>query len=566
MRRWIGFAGCAILGLLMLGGGLLVPMHLRAVDASVLKKAGRRTPTLVERAWSLVGEKKVGPATLLSRAAKSQGLAGADKLEVAVTNQPGLKPGLLIWGSTEPRLDTLFRTESKAPTTNWVAFTDFIVPEENRERVLALLRVSTRPLAGELLRTRVLTNTVIFPPAQSSSGQAFDAALSVCGLLLEEGHLSPGLSNAFFSLAYASHASPQGFEQSLLDLMSLGQRLNWAQLVALVEAINDVETLRLQANLVRRAERELPILFSAVQLSGDPAGVARYLVNFNQTGMTDLAASLHYGAGGVKELLKRNQRLEESWVSRRAGHGGAEGAALSWGADLSWRRPWIALTLKWALYLAGGFLLAVALHFGRPAVGTLERPLQVRGFHIAREGLFALGFLLVVLLLSEPFLAQESQKMEFPFRLRLPMVGQAVPAGNTRAHSPIMNQMSLLTVLLFFVLQGLLYTASLVKLAEVRRQRVAPRIKLKLLDNEDHLFDAGLYVGFAGTIISLMLVSVGVIKQPSLMAAYSATSFGIIFVSFFKIFNLRPLRRRLLLEAEEAAAESGVERTLVASS
>jgi len=37
-------------------------------------------------------------------------------------------------------------------------------------------------------------------------------------------------------------------------------------------------------------------------------------------------------------------------------------------------------------------------------------------------------------------------------------------------------------------------------------------------------------------------------------------------VSFFKIFNLRPLRRRLLLEAEEAAAESGVERTLVASS
>ncbi|HXU76051.1 MAG TPA: hypothetical protein VN794_05755, partial [Methylomirabilota bacterium] len=183
-----------------------------------------------------------------------------------------------------------------------------------------------------------------------------------------------------------------------------------------------------------------------------------------------------------------------------------------------------------------------------------------------REGLFALGFLLVVLLLSEPFLAQESQKMEFPFRLRLPMVGQAVPAGNTRAHSPIMNQMSLLTVLLFFVLQGLLYTASLVKLAEVRRQRVAPRIKLKLLDNEDHLFDAGLYVGFAGTIISLMLVSVGVIKQPSLMAAYSATSFGIIFVSFFKIFNLRPLRRRLLLEAEEAAAEAGVERTLVASS
>ena len=36
------------------------------------------------------------------------------------------------------------------------------------------------------------------------------------------------------------------------------------------------------------------------------------------------------------------------------------------------------------------------------------------------------------------------------------------------------------------------------------------------------------------------------------MVAYSSTSFGILFVSFFKIFNLRPARRKLLLEAEAA--------------
>src|SRR5262249_48272370 len=102
--------------------------------------------------------------------------------------------------------------------------------------------------------------------------------------------------------------------------------------------------------------------------------------------------------------------------------------------------------------------------------------------------------------------------------------------------------------------QGLLYVASLVKLAEIRRQRVGPRIKLKLLENEDHLFDAGLYLGFVGTIISLILVSLGVIK-PSLMAAYSSTSFGIIFVSVFKIFHLRPTRRRLLLDAEAISPE-----------
>jgi hypothetical protein len=200
-----------------------------------------------------------------------------------------------------------------------------------------------------------------------------------------------------------------------------------------------------------------------------------------------------------------------------------------------------------------GFLLAAALHFARPAASALERPLQVRGFHLAREMLFALGFLLVVLLLSEPFLAQESQRVEFPFRLRLPMVGSVVPAGTRGVNHAIMN-LSLLTLMLFFVLQALLYMASLVKLAEIRRQNLPSRIKLRLLENEDHLFDAGLYLGFAGTIISLILVSLGVI-QPSLMAAYSSTSFGIIFVSVFKIFHLRAVRRKLLLEAEAAPAE-----------
>ena len=170
-----------------------------------------------------------------------------------------------------------------------------------------------------------------------------------------------------------------------------------------------------------------------------------------------------------------------------------------------------------------------------------------------RELLFGVGFLLVVVLATEPFLAQESQRMELSFRLRLPTIAGPAPAALANASPSIMNQLSLLTLLLFLVIQGLIYTACRVKLAEIRRQQVPARLKLLLLDNEDHLFDAGLYVGFAGTIISLILVSQGVIR-PSLMAAYSSTSFGIIFVVIFKIFNLRPLRRQYLLEAAAASS------------
>jgi len=199
--------------------------------------------------------------------------------------------------------------------------------------------------------------------------------------------------------------------------------------------------------------------------------------------------------------------------------------------------------------VVSGFFLAIGLHFARPPATRLEAPLQVAGFHYAREFLFGLGFLAVVLLLSEPFLAQETQKADFAFRLRLPTVSKPVAVGTAITKTSFMDPRSLLTLSLFFVLQALIYTACIVKLAEIRRQRITPRIKLRLLENEDHLFDAGLYLGFAGTIISLILVSLGLIK-PSLMAAYSSTSFGIIFVSIFKIFHLRPERRKLLLEAE----------------
>ena len=86
--------------------------------------------------------------------------------------------------------------------------------------------------------------------------------------------------------------------------------------------IQDPETLRLLANLARKDEAHLPVLFAAVQLSGQPAQVAGYLMNFSQTGLNDLGASLRFGAGGVKELLRRNQRLHSSsFIGQAVGQG-----------------------------------------------------------------------------------------------------------------------------------------------------------------------------------------------------------------------------------------------------
>lgn len=113
-----------------------------------------------------------------------------------------------------------------------------------------------------------------------------------------------------------------------------------------------------------------------------------------------------------------------------------------------------------------------------------------------------------------------------------------------------MKPISLVSLAVFFVIQALIYIWCLTKLAEIRRQPVEPRMKLRLLENEDHLFDAGLYVGFVGTVLSLILMAIGILDSRTAMMAYSSTSFGIIFVSVLKIFHVRPLRRKLIIESE----------------
>jgi hypothetical protein len=556
-KRLLIFFTVAALGLVLLVAGWLMPAHLRAVDVGVAQQAGRNTPGLIEQGLALVNAQKLGAAQLFLQTAQTEEILGWEKLGLAVTNLVKQRPTWLAWGGGDNRADRLIESDPDLPQDHWESFTAFAVREQNRQVLLKYLDGSPLAAVQELLRSRALTNTVLFPPSQSAGGQAFDTAVVIGGFLIADGQMTKGLSDDLLRFATAANqgADSQPLEQALMDLLSLGRRFNWDQLTVFVGGIQDAATLHLLADQVRQPEEPLPVLFSIVALSGRPAATGEYLTKFSQTGLTDLAASLRYGAGGVNELLQRSQRLYHSAFRERITAYDPFGAFYYFAADCCYLWPWPVLAVKWLFYLAGGFLLALALHFARPAVSSLEQPLQVRGFHVFRELLFALGFLLVAILLSEPFLAQESQKEAVSFQLHLPTAGSVVPAGFTRAHPTFMNNLVLLTLLLFFVLQGLIYLACLAKLNEIRRQRVPPRMKLKLLENEDHLFDAGLYLGFVGTIVSLILVSMGLIKF-SLMAAYSSTSFGIIFVCFFKIFHLRPARRKLLLEAE-AEAEAG---------
>jgi hypothetical protein len=507
--RWFGFAVCIAGAALLLLFGWLMPVYLHAVDLAVLQQAANSSAP-----------------------------------------RPNSNPPV----AASPRIKNLIDTAVGDAPDHSDTVDAAVIRLENRDRILDFLQSEGSPAVRQLLRCRGLTNTVLFPPSASSSGQAFDAAVSVCGLLLEENALAPGLREVLLDRAGGAlgGGSSEPLEEVLMDMMSLGQRFNWNQLTVFVQHIGDARTLDLLAVEARSVGPKLPALHTAVEVSQNPAAVANYLGSFSKTGLGDVETSLRLGAGALDELLRRNQRIHTSDLRERVQSSALVGIFSRAAADWALRGPWIALTVKWIFYLSGGFLIALGLHFARE-VPEMEEALQVRGFHVFREMLFALGFLLVVLLLSEPFLAQDSQKVETHLRLRLPGIGSAAAVKTPTVKPKIMNPVSLLTLLLFFVLQGLIYSACVVKLAEIRRQNVPPRVRLKLLENEEHLFDAGLYLGFCGTVVSLIMASMGVV-QFSLMAAYSSTSFGIIFVSVFKIFQLRPVRRQLLLQSE---TESG---------
>lgn len=549
MKRWVWFSLCALLGLLLLLCGWLIPAHLRAVEASVLQQAGRNSSSLTGRGVTLAHTGQYGSGEMLLRAAQRAKFSDTNELAAALDYEAKRAPAVKLWGSLPGIMRNYFPKNPKPGDTN---FTDFVVREENRTKALDTLSKSKQPEVLAIIQSRTLTNTTTFAPSGSPGGEAFDTAVVITGILAEQNKITPGLSKDIESAATQANQTgkTEALEQTLLDILSLGQRFNWGQLTMFVGKIDGAETLHQQAELARNAEDQLPDLFAAVELSGDPKAVAQYLKDFPKTGYADMTAAFPYNANAVRALVHSGHRLFVSPLRQTAARTEPLASLVAIGAHYSWQMPQFTLILKWFLYFAGGFLLAMAVHVGRRPASQLEAPLQVRGFHVARELLFALGFLLVVVLLSEPFLAQQGPAAVRPFHLRIPTAGSAMQPGNTDLKTSFMDKSRLIPMSVFFVLQGLLYISSIVKLAEIRRQRVGPRIKLRLLENEEHLFDAGLYLGFLGTVCAFILSSISQKHSFDLMVAYSSTAFGILFVSIFKIFHLRPTRRKLLLEAE----------------
>ena len=531
-----------LVGLLLIGFGLTVPAHLRATDARVVLKDQAASAALVDEGLTLVSQRKLGPAILLLQAAQQERLPETSRLQAEVERVIRARPVDLVLGGDDPYLPSLLKIpEGRARR---VPIVDLLIPQESRERVLQMLGNSPYPNMGRLLAIRNMTNTVHFPPVKSASGQPLDAAILVTALLLHENQLSVPLRDRIEYLASRARwdNNLELLELMFLDFLSLGRHLTWVELTDFVGRIQDPLTLQRLATHVATAEDlELSRLFSVVHISAAPANVAAYLNLFEKTGLGDLSYSLRGGKAGLRLVLDEQQRVFRPSATLAALlERNPLAAPLT---EIVFTSHLTGVIIKLVALALGAFLIALGLTRAFPAGGA-----GLRTFWLP-EIVFTLGFLAVALLLTEPFLGSQSQSTNSALQWKFPMVNGPLRSAIEKKVNPMVDTLSFVSLITFLMIQIIIYIFCRRKLGEIQKQELPSKLKLRLLENEEHLFDAGLYVGFVGTVLSLVCVSIGLIK-PSLMAAYSSTSFGIIFVTILKIFYLRPYRKQLIMDTE----------------
>jgi hypothetical protein len=529
-------------GLLIAAAAWLLPANLKSVGPVLLREAGSGTPSLSEFGRSLVDVEKVGPAELVLAAARACNDSQAPALAKAIDDQVSRQPTFAAWGGWDPFLDPIFNLRKPTGHGADTPILTLFIPQAARDALRTYLADSGSMGVQDLLALRGLTSTGRFAPANRPGGQPLDALILLSALLYQGDHLSPSLERELRNLAETAAARRDlgDLGNFYLDLLSLGRRLNWTQLAELLRRTDSIRTVGEYAQLSRAAPSRFSEIYAAALFTDSADKVAAYLLQYGQAGSEDLQTALSYGQGAVQQLL-----LRQVPVNRNAG------PALSDTAALVLSHPQLMLAIKYLGYFLGLLLIIRGLDrlVVTPGIG--------RGALPVRASVLALGLAALFIISTEPFLLRASAPSpDYQFHLRLPMlaVSGAQPAANAPVQSQFatMNTSTIVSIAFFALLQVVMYFICLKKINSISDEDVPSVLKLRLMENEENLFDSGLYVGMMGTAAALVLQVLGVIA-PNLLAAYSSNLFGIVCVALVKIRHVRAFKRQLILENESQA-------------
>ena len=537
-------------GVVLLVFAWSLPVNLKSISPALLREAGRGTPSLAEFGRQLVDSEKPGPAALVLAAAQGVGDPRAPQLAAALAAFSARQREFVVWGGWDPLLDPLFKLRAPAGGGASTPVLQFFVTAEARDALRRYLANSRSPGVQAVLQTRGVTGTASFIPAAQPGGQPLDACILCTALLYQGEHLSPSLQREIKRLADDAVQTRQlgDLEYFYLDLLALGRRLDWIQLGELLRHTDGTRTVHEFAQLAQVASDQLPFLYGAALISESADSAAAYLLRYGKPGAADLREALALGTGAVRQLLMRQVPIN---------HGIA--APMDLAGAFALLHPRITLVAKYLGYFLGMFLVLrgldrwLLLPFRRAAQSVVDAGVLPR----VQSGAMALLLAFVVIIATEPFLLRAAPVSEYRFHLVIPVLANAAtPASAPATSTPsTMGTSTVVSIAIFALLQVATYLLCLYKIGEIDRQDLPAPLKLRLMENEENLFDSGLYIGMMGTATALVLQVLGVIDQ-NLLAAYSSNHFGIVCVAFVKIRHVRGYKRRLILSAQAAAGRA----------
>ena len=286
-----------------------------------------------------------------------------------------------------------------------------------------------------------------------------------------------------------------------------------------------------------------PITYTASIWSENPRAVKDYLMQYGRGGVENLRQAMAQGKPALQYLLGVQQPVEAT----------VNLPTLGTIANFTQKFPQLALLARYILILLGCFVFMRAWNSCFPL--TASSTSSVRAFRVRRWATASI-VLITLITVSEPMLVADAASHEYQVAINTPPVDTTETNPNNTDKQMIAatgsetNVLSVIFIVLFALIQAFVYYTCVTKINEVKNGAGDANLKLRLLENEDNLFDMGLYIGIGGTALTLALLILMPKLGLTVSAAYASNIFGILCVAIVKIFHVRRVREDLIHQSQ----------------